>query len=146
MKIRPDYVFNPLGSGPSDPRIEVVVMSERARLPIAFALPIGGGWAHFCAECVAVHRADLEASGEDPAILADAEPVFEFSSGTVPCCEICNRVSVESAPFVDVAAALEGAVREYRASGGAAHELLLTTADGETYAVLVADRRTGRAA
>lgn len=76
--------------------------TETTRSPIAFALPIGGGWAHVCPDCVAAHRADLDASGKDPAILADAEPVFEFSSGHVPSCGICNRVSVEGGPFVDV--------------------------------------------
>lgn len=77
--------------------------TETTRPAIAYAMPIGGGWAHFCTECFEAHKDD---EGSDPDAVADCESIIEIEHGAVISCEICHRVAHGSAGFADVEAAI----------------------------------------
>jgi hypothetical protein len=51
----------------------------------AYAMPIGGGWAHFCEECFNEHRNDPDSAPD----VAACEPVD--TNGLEYVCEICER-------------------------------------------------------
>lgn len=62
-------------------------MTTPSEIPVAYAMPIGGGWAYYCAACFVAHRDDPES---DPDAVAACEPIAERIDGEDLTCELCG--------------------------------------------------------